>query len=112
MEIVLLVFTTYFVTAFWNCCQAETSSNGIADSSVKNNVETRMRELESQVDRLKREIQTMRNTGKYLLCLYADVYQHKSFRSRGYKTFFVLNLIEHEILNAHTLKNIKKFGFL
>ena len=34
-------------------------------------------------------------------------------RPRGYKTFFVLNSIEHEILNAHKYKkkNIKKFGF-
>ena len=31
-------------------------------------------------------------------------------RPRGYKTFFVLNSIEHEILNAHKYKNIKKFG--
>ena len=30
---------------------------------------------------------------------------------RGYKTFFVLNSVEHEILNAHKYKNIKKFGF-
>ena len=29
---------------------------------------------------------------------------------RGYKTFFVLNSAEHEILNAHKYKNIKKFG--
>ena len=29
---------------------------------------------------------------------------------RGYKTFSVLNS-EHEILNAHKYKNIKKFGF-
>ena len=29
---------------------------------------------------------------------------------RGYKTFFVLNSFEHEILNAHKYKNIKKFG--
>ena len=29
---------------------------------------------------------------------------------RGYKTFFVLNSVEHELLNAHTYKNIKKFG--
>ena len=29
---------------------------------------------------------------------------------RGYKTFFVLNSVEHEILNAHKYKNIKKFG--
>ena len=25
----------------------------------------------------------------------------KNFRPRGYKTFFMLNLAEHEILNAH-----------
>ena len=31
-------------------------------------------------------------------------------RPRGYKTFFVLNSVEHEILNAHRYKNIKKFG--
>ena len=29
---------------------------------------------------------------------------------RGYKTFFVLNSVEHEILNAHKYKTIKKFG--
>ena len=29
---------------------------------------------------------------------------------RGYKTFFVLNSVEHKILNAHKYKNIKKFG--
>ena len=29
-------------------------------------------------------------------------------RPRGYKTFFVLNSVEHEILNAHKYKNIKK----
>ena len=32
-------------------------------------------------------------------------------RPRGYKTFFVLNSVEHEILNAHKYTNIKKFGF-
>ena len=31
-------------------------------------------------------------------------------RPRGYKTFIVLNSVEHEILNAHKYKNIKKFG--
>ena len=30
---------------------------------------------------------------------------------RFIKTFFVLSSIEHEILNAHKYKNIKKFGF-
>ena len=29
---------------------------------------------------------------------------------RGYKTFFVLNSVEHEILNAHKYKTIKKLG--
>ena len=33
-------------------------------------------------------------------------------RPRGYKTFFVLNSVEHEILNAHKYKDIKKFSFL
>ena len=32
-------------------------------------------------------------------------------RARGYKTFFVLSSVEHEISNAHKYKNIKKFGF-
>ena len=32
-----------------------------------------------------------------------------TFRSRGYKTFFMLNSIEHEILNAHKYENIKTF---
>ena len=31
--------------------------------------------------------------------------------ARGYKTFFMLNLAEHEIFNAHKYKNIKKFSF-
>ena len=31
-------------------------------------------------------------------------------RPRGYKTFFILSSVEHEILNAHNYKNIKKFG--
>ena len=31
--------------------------------------------------------------------------------ARGYKTFFMLNSGEHEILNAHKYKNIKKFSF-
>ena len=32
--------------------------------------------------------------------------------ARGYKTYFMLNSIGHEILNARKYKNIKKFGFL
>ena len=31
-------------------------------------------------------------------------------RPRGYKTFFMLNSVEHEIFNAHKYKNIKEFG--
>ena len=31
--------------------------------------------------------------------------------SRGYKTFFMLNSVEYEILNAHKYKNYMKFGF-
>ena len=31
--------------------------------------------------------------------------------ARGYKTFFMLNYVEHEILKAHKYKNIKKFSF-
>ena len=34
-----------------------------------------------------------------------------STRPRGYKTIFMLTKVEHEILNAHKCKNIKKFGF-
>ena len=34
----------------------------------------------------------------------------KFIRPRGYKTFFVLNSVEHEILNVHKYKSIKKFG--
>ena len=30
---------------------------------------------------------------------------------RGYKTFFMLNSVEHGIVNSHKYKNIKKFGF-
>ena len=30
---------------------------------------------------------------------------------RGYKTFLMLNSVEHDILDAHMCKNIKKFGF-
>ena len=35
-----------------------------------------------------------------------------AFWPRGYKAFFMLNSIEHEILNAHRYKNIKKFSLL
>ena len=32
-------------------------------------------------------------------------------RARGYKTFFMLNSGDHEILNAKKYKNIKKFSY-
>ena len=32
-------------------------------------------------------------------------------KPRGYKTFLMLNSVEHKILNAHKYKNIKRFGF-
>ena len=31
-----------------------------------------------------------------------------NIRPRGYKTFFMLNSLEHEILNAHKYENINK----
>ena len=31
-------------------------------------------------------------------------------RPRGYKTFFMLNSVEHESLNAHKYENIKKYS--
>ena len=33
-------------------------------------------------------------------------------RPRGYKTFYMLNSVEHEISDAHKYKNIKKLAFL
>ena len=39
------------------------------------------------------------------------LYAQKQTRPRGYKSFFMLNSVEHEILNAQKYKNIKKFGF-
>ena len=39
------------------------------------------------------------------------VFKIRSSQARGYKTFFMLNLAEHEILNAHKYKNNKKFSF-
>ena len=35
---------------------------------------------------------------------------HHNTRARGYKTFFMLNSTEQEILNAHKYKNIKKLS--
>ena len=44
--------------------------------------------------------------------VYANATISVKARPRGYKTFFVLNSVEHEILNAHKYKDIKKFSFL
>ena len=33
------------------------------------------------------------------------------YRARDYKTFFMLNSVEHEPLHGHRYKNIKKFSF-
>ena len=46
---------------------------------------------------------------RYINILHSSL-RRKVNRPRGYKTFFVLNSVEHEILNAHKYKNIKKFG--
>ena len=46
--------------------------------------------------------------------LFASVYVNmvqETTRPRGYKTFFILNSVEHEILNAHKYKNFKNFSF-
>ena len=57
----------------------------------------------------------MKNNIKYLKIII--IWWYLSFiitklgaRARGYKTFFMLNSVEHEILNAHKYKIIKKFG--
>ena len=42
---------------------------------------------------------------------FGSVSCYRVSRPWGYKTFFMLNSIEHEILNAHKYKNIKKFSF-
>ena len=48
------------------------------------------------------------------MLLYPCVYGLEQYfhLPRGFKAFFLLNSIEHEILNAHKYENIKKFGFL
>ena len=37
--------------------------------------------------------------------------QPSHYRARGYKTFFMLNSAEHEILSARKYENIKKSSF-
>ena len=41
----------------------------------------------------------------------SDCHGRTKTRPRGYKTFFILNSAEHEILDTHKYKNIKKSGF-
>ena len=40
-----------------------------------------------------------------------EIFTVVQIRARGYKTFFMLNSVEHKILNAHKYKNIKKFSY-
>ena len=35
----------------------------------------------------------------------------QSHQARGYESSFMLNSVEHEILNAHKCKSIKNFSF-
>ena len=52
------------------------------------------------------------NLATFFFSVFCQI-EHKKIKHiwpRGYKTFFVLNSVEHEILNAHKYKNIKKFG--
>ena len=49
-----------------------------------------------------------------LVGILSYVTKHRLFakaRTRGYKKKFMLNSAEHEILNSHKYKNIKKFSF-
>ena len=58
----------------------------------------------------------------FLICLYrrafkflctaelSMVFYNIGTKARGDKTFFMLNSVEREILNAHKYKNIKKFS--
>ena len=48
-------------------------------------------------------------TFKFFLCERQGAVRQA--RPQGYKTFSMLNSVEHEILNAHKYKNIKNFGF-
>ena len=48
------------------------------------------------------------NTLRYHCWRYRELTVHHSW-ARGYQTFSMLNSAEHEILNAHKYKNIKKF---
>ena len=47
----------------------------------------------------------------FLLEYQLRVLEQIATRPRGYKTFFMLNSAEHEILDTRKCKNIKTFGF-
>ena len=65
MEKTLLFFPIFFVTALWNYGQARTLGKEI-NYSVANGVETRIKEIERQVENLKRELQNKKYTGKQI----------------------------------------------
>ena len=44
------------------------------------------------------------------IALFCFGYSFAEAWPRGYKTFFMLNSVEHKILNAHKYKNINKFS--
>ena len=44
----------------------------------------------------------------YEKCEYPNKKKNADNSSRGYKTFFMLNSSEHEILNAHKFKELKR----
>ena len=48
---------------------------------------------------------------EYIQALKMQQDSHTWIWPQGYKTLFMLNSVEHELLNAHKYKNIKKFGF-
>ena len=52
----------------------------------------------------------LRSIWKFLFSFLCKHIQCKTW-PQGCKTFYMLNSTEHEILNAHHYKNIKKFGF-
>ena len=50
-----------------------------------------------------------------MYCFFGDVYGSINFHQlsgpKVIKLFSMLSLVEHELLNAHKYKNIKKFNF-
>ena len=55
----------------------------------------------------------LKSVGMHFLSVWASLLlalKHEVTGARGYKTFFMLNSAEHEILNAHKYNNIKKLS--